>query len=361
MKADPKAGALVEGHFLEKAIATFRTLPRSYRVESGLEQHIEELRVRLQASREMALEAMMRVQSEPVDLNGAVGYARGQVSGHADRFDALAAFATLVPPMDAEKTRQDAEKVIAGSISHIFGSSTFSRDGRKVAANAGSAEQPGDVAWTEVVRTVYFHALLLAQGVIRPAQELLTFEHRYSRDYMVSLCAESPVVPEGHSTLWGAGLAFGMGGDYGPAVAVLVPQLEQLVRSLLKRNGAHTLYVDDQTGVESEKSLNALLDMDETADSFGTGLVLEMKAMLVVQGAANMRNDIAHGLMDDNAAWSYNSVYVWWFCLRLVMMPMIQMMEGATAEATLPTEGTAVNGDEATGVVTDEQEVGDEK
>ena len=43
------------------------------------------------------------------------------------------------------------------------------------------------------------------------------------------------------------------------------------------------------------------------------------------------------------------------------MLPIIPMMEGATAEATLPTEGTAVNGDEATGVVTDEQEVGDEK
>ncbi len=76
------------------------------------------------------------------------------------------------------------------------------------------------------------------------------------------------------------------------------------------------MYVDEQTGVESEKSLNALLDMDETADAFGSGLVLEMKAVLVVQGAANMRNNIAPGLMDDNAAWSYNSLYMWWFCLR---------------------------------------------
>jgi hypothetical protein len=60
-----------------------------------------------------------------------------------------------------------------------------------------------------------------------------------------------------------------MGGDHGSAAAALVPQLEQLVRTLRKRNGAHTLYVDEQTGVESEKSLNALLDMDETADALG--------------------------------------------------------------------------------------------
>jgi hypothetical protein len=32
-----------------------------------------------------------------------------------------------------------------------------------------------------------------------------------------------------------------------------------------------------------------------------------MKALLVVAGAANMRNDIAHGLIDDMGARSYNS------------------------------------------------------
>jgi hypothetical protein len=51
--------------------------------------------------------------------------------------------------------------------------------------------------------------------------------------------------------------------------------------------------------------------MEEIADAFGSGLALEMKAVLVVQGAANMRNDIAPGLMDDNAALSYNSLYMW--------------------------------------------------
>ena len=59
---------------------------------------------------------------------------------------------------------------------------------------------------------------------------------------------------------------FGMGGDHGSAAAALVPQPEQLVRTLRKRNGAHTWYVDEQTGVES---LKALVDVDETADALG--------------------------------------------------------------------------------------------
>lgn len=108
---------------------------------------------------------------------------------------------------------------------------------------------------------------------------------------------------------------------------------------MLKRHGVHTLFVDEQTGVDSEKSLNTLLDMAETADIFGAGVIMEMKALLVVQVGPNLRNDTAHGLLDNNSAWSYTALYLWWFCLRLVMWPVIQMVDRAIRQ----------NGDSATG------------
>ncbi len=279
--AEPGGGAMVEGLFLEKAIATFRTLPRSYRIAKGIEELIVDLRDRLHGSREMTIENMMRTSSEPVDLTEAVSYARERVSGHADKFEALAAFATLVPPMDAGAVRVAAAKVVDQSIQHIFSSSTFSRDARKVAARDGSTRAPQDPAVeSEIVQNVTIHAQIAAHGLIRPALELLMLQHRYDRDYMVALCAESSTVPEGHAGLWGAGLAFGLAGDYGPSTAILIPQLEQVLRTLLKRRGVHTLFVDKHTSVESEKSLNALLEMDEAVDIFGAGLVMELEALL---------------------------------------------------------------------------------
>lgn len=345
IQADPKAGALVEGHFLEKAIAVLRTMPRSYRLENGLDKLIDDLRIRLRESRESSMERMMRTQSDPVDLTEAVSYARSQVSGHADKFDALTAFATLAPPLDEASTRENTEKRLEGSISHIFGSSTFSSDFRKIASRPGSSGQADeDTVWAEMVRTVFFHSQLLGKGFIQPAQDVLTTEHRFSRQYMVSLCMESPTVPEGHETLWGNGLVLGLGGNYGAAVSVLVPQLEQVVRVMLKRHAVHTLFVDEH-GVESEKSLNVLLDMTETEDIFGAGMVMEMKAMLVIQGGPNLRNDIAHGLLDDNSAWSYSALYIWWFCLRLVMWPVIEMMDRARTQTAESGEGsTATDG-----------------
>lgn len=336
IQTNPKAGALVEGHFLEKAVAVLRTIPRSYRLENGLDGLIDDLRIRLRESRESSMEQMMRIQSDPVDLTDAVSYGRSQVSGHADKLDALAAFATLAPPLDEASTRENAEKMLEGAISHLFGSSTFSSDFRKVASRPGSSGQADeDEVWAEMVRMVYFHSQLLGKGIVQPAQEVLTTEHRFSRQFMVSLCEESPTVPVGHETLWGDGLALGLGGNYGAAVSVLVPQLEQIVRVMLRRHDVHTLFVDEH-GVESEKSLNALLGMTETEGIFGAGMVMEMKAMLVVQGGPNLRNDVAHGLLDDNSAWSYSALYMWWFCLRLVTWPVIEMVDRAQKQAAEP-------------------------
>lgn len=310
--SDPNAGALVEGHFLEKAIATLRTLPRRYRVDHGIEELIAELRERLVSSRETAIEAMMRIESDPVDLTDAVTYGRGRVSGRSSSWEALAMFGTLRPPLNAEKTHASAQDLIEGSVSRIFSSSTYTQDGRKVTASPRSPGESQDSAvWEEMVRIVSFHAQSVVTGLILPAQQVLTFEHAYGRDSLLRVCLDSPTVPEGHAQLWAAGLTFGLSGDYGPAVAILVPQLEHLVRIMVKKRGAHTLFVDEN-GVETEKGLTALLDMPEAAEVPGDGMVMEFKALLVDQGAANLRHDIAHGLLDDTAASSYEAVYMWW-------------------------------------------------
>ncbi|KIM15536.1 hypothetical protein QV65_22395 [Rhodococcus erythropolis] len=247
IEADPDAGALVEGIFLEKAIAVLLTLPRSYRLSNDLDKLVAALRVRLHESRESSVEQMTSIRSDPVDLTEAVSDARSRVSGHADKFDALAAFATLAPPMDEASTRESAVKMIEGSIGHALASSTISSDFRKVAARSGSLGAADEKAiWSEMVRVVFFNSQAVGTGCILPAQEVLTTEHQFDLQYLVSLCSESPAVPQGHEVLWGNGLALGMGGNYGSAVSILVPQLEQVIRVMLKRRATYTLFVDDQ-------------------------------------------------------------------------------------------------------------------
>jgi len=316
-----EGAAMAEGLLLEKAVARLRVLPRLYRADHGVDDLLKALRARLVESRERAIESMMRIESDPVDLSGAANAARARVSGAADRDAALARFASLQAPMDADDTKASAAKLVASSISRVFSSSTLAADGRKTAYLDASGDETEAAVWDQTIRTVAIHAQVIAQGMVLPALEILTLEHRFDTQAMHRILSESPFVPVGHEHLWAAGLALGLNGNFNLAVVVLVPQLEQLVRSLIKSRGGHTLFVEDETGVESEKGLGALLDMQECIDALGAGIVMELKALLVEQRGPNLRNDIAHGLFNDTDGQTYYAVYAWWMCLRLVVLP----------------------------------------
>lgn len=332
LAADPSA-AMVAGLFLENAIAAIRELPCKYREDNGLDRRLTELRNRLSDSREASLEAMIRIESDAVDLTEYAAAARKRVSGK-QQFEALAHFSTVHPLTDAEKTYAAAKEQVAGSLAQIFGRATYSHDGRKVAATGGATDNENDVRiWSQVVRTFGIRVEMLGAGIILPAQEVLTFEHRYSLEYLTILCAESPTIPAGHVGLWAKGLWHGLNGDYASAASVLVPQLEHLVRQHLKEFGVHTQTVDDETGVESEKSLSALLGLPQATEMVGADITLELRALLTEQEGANLRNHVAHGLFNDAEAWSYSAVYAWWLCLRLVVVPLWQMREKAAESA----------------------------
>ncbi|MEV0660823.1 DUF4209 domain-containing protein [Actinomadura luteofluorescens] len=318
------------GLALEKAIAAIRGLPTAYRRQHDLDSRLEELQAHLATTRIATLEAMIHFESDPVDLTDQAAAARRKVSGR-ERFEALVQFARQVSLTDPERARKNAKEQLSGSLRRLFSQTTYASDGRKVAAYSGSAEDTEDQILSEIIREFEIRVHCVSLAAILPSQEVLTFEHRYTFDYLVQLCYESPGIPAAHEALWARGLWHGLNGDYASAAALLVPQVEHLVRYHLNQHGISTRLVDDETGVESEKSLNALLVNPEAADILGGGMVLELRALLVEQQSANLRNDIAHGLLTDAAAWSYATVYAWWLCLRLMVVPL-WLMQGEQAE-----------------------------
>jgi len=121
-------------------------------------------------------------------------------------------------------------------------------------------------------------------------------------------------------------------------LSLLVPQVEHLVRRWLKASGVNTIFMGEN-GIETEKGLNALLEIPETSDIFGGNLVFVLRCLLCEQSGPNLRNDLAHGLLTDGQAWSAASVYAWWICLRLAVLPFFHVrhqqrdVSGGDAEA----------------------------
>ena len=74
----------------------------------------------------------------------------------------------------------------------------------------------------------------------------------------------------------------------------------------------------DGEGIETENGLSALIDLPQTTAIFGEDLTYEIKALFCDQLGPNLRNNIAHGLLEDQQADSIDSVYAWWLGLKLV-------------------------------------------
>lgn len=90
--------------------------------------------------------------------------------------------------------------------------------------------------------------------------------------------------------------------DYISSMHILVPQLEEVIRSLLKKGGIQTISFERGTkrGTTStqESTLSELLERPEVIEIFGDTLHWYVKLVLVEKLGLNLRNDIAHGLIE---------------------------------------------------------------
>ena len=133
----------------------------------------------------------------------------------------------------------------------------------------------------------------------------------------IELVRRSPIVPIGREILFGKALAKGFERDFATALHLLTPQVEHMVRFHLKVAGASTTYLD-QNGIETENGLSTLMEMPETVKIFGENTSYEIKALFCDQLGPNLRNNIAHGLLNDQQCYTIDAIYAWWLGLKLV-------------------------------------------
>ena len=87
---------------------------------------------------------------------------------------------------------------------------------------------------------------------------------------------------------------------------------------LLKQNGLVTTHTD-QDGIENEIGLSSLVNLDGAREILGDDLWFELQAVFTDSLSANLRNEVGHGLLDDETSNSLYSVYAWWMVLRLII------------------------------------------
>ena len=314
---------MVAASFYENAIQTYRTIPRSERAVYQVDERIAELRSHLNDSGEKSLSEMGLIRTPSVDISQLVENARNAVAGKSAT-DALLAFANLHPGAKVDEMRKSALKQMQQSIFSSLSSSTvLSQDGRVIAKRPamsfGAEPSPDDelAIRAEMVRNYGILVSIIVQGDIWPALEVLLLEHRLCVEDFVGLARQSPIVPKERTELFGRALFAGYDRDFVTALHLLIPQIEHMVRVHLKQAGAKTTNLD-KDGIENENGLSTLMDLPEADVVFGKDLAFELRTLFCDAFGPNLRNELAHGLLDADACYTPFAIYAWWLGFRLV-------------------------------------------
>ena len=336
----------VAASFLEDAIQVYRTIPRNHRDRYNVDKRIQELRLLLNKHGKQALDEMATVSGSPIEVGDSIEHARDAVSGKPVQ-EALGTFANLYH-VSAKKLRESAIRNLSrtpflASIPKVYSS----HDGRVIARTPGiSASTPSGDDEAEILaqmNRVEYGTLvsIIVQALILPALDALTLEHRLRTEDLINLARRSPIVPIGREVLFGKALAQGFNRDFATSIHLLAPQIEHMVRIPLKVAGVPTSHLD-QDGIETENGLSALIDLPQTKVIFGEDLTYEIKTLFCDQMGPNLRNNIAHGLLNDQEVHSVDAIYAWWLGLKLVLTTFWNSLDRETVKEEEASEEDSV-------------------
>lgn len=313
---------MVAASFYEKAIQTLRRVPRALRATRGVDERLTGLYSLLEQAGKASLGEMGVISSGPMDITEIVEAAQASVRGK-DLSNALLALCNIHCGARKTKLKEFAERMLREHpLQALFASTHLSRDGRVVAKRPGfgfgsvdSAEYKATL-WAEMVKHYSMEIGLIAQGQLLPALDVLSLEHRVREADLEYMVRNSPIVPADRTSLFAKGLFAGFERDLVSALHLLVPQVEHLVRWHLKSAGVKTTTLSLE-GIETENGLSTLVDLPEVASIFGEDLAFEFKALFCDSFGPNLRNEVAHGLLDASSCQTAQTFYAWWLVLRM--------------------------------------------
>ena len=321
----PPSYTLASG-FLQQAVEAFRSIRGTKEETVDAKARAEEVhRLLLQYQEETRNE--MITSSHEIDISELVEQARSHVRGK-DFQEALFALALLGAPTDVSRLRQQVQQQAREFVaSHLFPVVMMNEMGKVISRQPGSVlssnpEEAEAATRFEMCRNAIYYQNLQAQAYIEPARYQINLEHGVRLNDILSIISHSPFIPPEREYLFAKGLYAGLTGDFFTSTHILIPQIENSVRYIMWRRGIITSGLDD-SGIQNEHNLNSTLYRPEIASIFDENTLFDLKCLLVEHAGSNLRNRMAHGLINDGEFMSPLMSYIWWLTLRLCCLPIL--------------------------------------
>lgn len=138
---------------------------------------------------------------------------------------------------------------------------------------------------------------LNADIVLKYAISELNKRYQYEEDDLDFLVNENAAIPEGRERIIKKGLFIGLKGDIYPALHILLPQMENVIRYFVELCDGKTYHIKPDGNVD-DILLGSLLESPELKDCFDADILFCIKGLMDKKEGSNLRNSIAHGFME---------------------------------------------------------------
>ena len=317
--------AMVANSFYKLALQRYREIPNLYRNTLQIDQKLDTVQDKITQSGLLITDELQLISTKQMNISELQEQSINHVKDKQTAFESLLYFSG-VSSCNFEGIWKSTENNINNfPTSSLFGATSVSPDGRKISSIpplALDGNNRDEVILKKAIKNFGIHMHLAVEGCILPALNQIQKEHLFPKEFLIQLCKLSAIVPEKREILVANALYQGFEGDFGSAIHLLAPQVENMIRQRLKQNGLVTTHTA-QNDIENEIGLSSLVNLDGAREILGDDLWFELQAVFTDSLSANLRNEVGHGLLDDETSNSLYSVYAWWMVLRLVILSVI--------------------------------------
>lgn len=148
------------------------------------------------------------------------------------------------------------------------------------------------------------------------AWNILRYDKKIAEEDLEFLVDNNPIIPENRADIIKMGIYTGINGNLYAALHLLLPQVEHIFRNLVDMCGDTVTYLKED-GIEEYKPLSQLFRSKILQECYDENIIFEFQSIMDEKAGSNLRNLIAHGLLEPDSG---NSGVALCFLFRVIRL-----------------------------------------
>ena len=288
-------GALRVVNFYQKGIMLYRNNGESDKVDAAHKRLVEI---------QKEIPKIMVPFSVELDIKGVIDNLKANMEGLSFEECVIRLTQMFVFEKQEDIKKSVIEEFKDNPISHLFGKSLIHAQGQTVLAlhplDIHDPEKDPKLMELHMYQNALEKQKVAGDIWVKNALIIIRDKFVIDKSMVEFLVKDNPIIPDGRERIFQSGLYMFLNGDYYEALHILAPQVENLFRNIAREVGGLTVTLE-KDGSSMEKVLSSILSLPELVDCYDNDILFTFRGLLNEQAGANIRNEIAHGIISEYA------------------------------------------------------------